>query len=612
MKKKLNINGRRDKLTARERAYTIILPANLKLVCITMLSFFMLLQLSTYAQDSLMRIGVLALRGAEESVQRWTPTAEYLSKQIPEYTFVIVPLDFEQIFEAVKNGEVDFALENSSIYVELEYLYGIDRIATMNFSCKSKNLVLNQFGGVFFTSKVQKDIKNLDDLRHKSFMAVHETSFGGWRMAQRELKDKRIDPYRYFKELQFGGTHDAVVYAVQKGEVDAGTVRTSILEKMDMEGKIDINDFTILNQQYLDNFPLLLSTRLYPEWPFARVKHTSDQLTKKVAITLLSMPPNSEAARVAGIAGWTIPNNYQPVHDCLKELRVSPYEELGEITLANLMQQYWEWILLGFIGIIILVAVVIYISRLNRKLNISTIELKERTTQLSESNKELKEFAYIVSHDLKAPLRAISQLSHWISTDYQDAFDDEGKEMLALLGRRVKRMDLLIDGILQYSRVGRVENEETLDLNSLVKDIITNLAAPENIEIKVLNTLPKHIGDPTRFTQVFQNLISNSINFIDKPKGKINIACSDEGKYWKFLVEDNGPGIEEKYFDKAFQIFQTLQPRDKQEGTGVGLSLVKKIINFYKGNVWIESNVGEGTTVFFTLPKIKKGTNHEK
>jgi len=388
MKKKLNINGRRNKFTTRERAYNVILPANLKLVCITMLSFFMLLQLSTYAQDSLMRIGVLALRGTEESMQRWTPTAEYLSNQIPEYTFVIVPLDFEQIFEAVKNGEVDFALENPSIYVELEYLYGIDRIATMNLLCKSKNLVLNQFGGVFFTSKDQKDIKNLDDLRHKSFMAVHETSFGGWRMAQRELKDKRIDPYRYFKELQFGGTHDAVVYAVQKGEVDAGTVRTSILEKMDMEGKIDINDFTILNQQYLDNFPLLLSTRLYPEWPFARVKHTSNQLAQQVAISLLSMPLNSKAARVAGIAGWTIPNNYQPVHDCLKELRVSPYEDLGKITLANLIQQYWEWILFVFIGIIILIAVMIYISRLNRKLNISTTKLEERTAQLSETNKE--------------------------------------------------------------------------------------------------------------------------------------------------------------------------------------------------------------------------------
>lgn len=576
---------------------------NRKLFFITTLLFYVFSISSIFGQEMQVRIGVLALRGADEALDRWTPTAEYLSSQIPEYTFVIVPLDFEEIFEAVKNGEVDFALENSSIYVKLEYLYGIDRIATLNTLCRGKTT--NQFGGIIFTAKNRKDINIPDDLENKSFMAVDETSFGGWLMAQREFKDLGIDPYHDFESVQFGDTHDKVVYAVQNGEVDAGTVRTGILEKMNKEGKIDINDFKILNQQYPDNFSLLISTRLYPEWPFARIKHTTDQLALKVAIALLGMPSDSEAARGAGIAGWTIPHDYQAVHDCLKELRISPYESLGEITLDNLIQQYWEWILLGLIGIIFLVAVIIYISRLNSKLNISTINLKERTAQLSETNKELKEFAYIVSHDLKAPLRAISQLSHWISTDYKDAFDEEGKEMLTLLSGRVKRMDLLIDGILQYSRVGRaVEKKETIQLNSLVKDIIASLAVPENIEIKIVNTLPKYRGDTTRFTQVFQNLISNSIKFSDKPKGKINVGCSNEGRYWKFSVEDNGPGIEEKYFDKAFQIFQTLQARDKKEGTGVGLSLVRKIVKLYNGNVWIESKVGEGTTVFFTLPKI--------
>lgn len=564
--------------------------------------FSLLLFSSTYAQNKQVRIGVLALRGAEESMQRWSPTADYLTDQIPGYTFVIVPLDFEQIFEAVKDGSVDFALENSSIYVELEYLYGIDRIATLNALCRRK--ATNQFGGIIFTTKNRNDINIPDDLKDKSFMAVDETSFGGWRMSQREFKDLGIDPYHDFESMQFGGTHDQVVYAVQKGEVDAGTVRTGILEKMDKEGKIDIADFKILNQQYPENFSLLISTRLYPEWPFAKVKHTSDQLALQVSIALLSMSSDSKAAIAAAIAGWTIPHDYQSVHDCLKELRVSPYKDLGKITLANLFQQYWEWILMGLIGIVILIIIVIYISRLNLKLSLSSIKLEEKTAQLALSNKELKEFAYIVSHDLKAPLRAISQLSYWISTDYKDAFDKEGKEMLTLLGSRVKRMDLLIDGILQYSRVGRVENEEPIDLNNLVKDVIESLAAPENIEIKVVDALPKYIGDPTRFSQIFQNLISNSIKFSDKPKGKIKIACSDEGKYWKFSVEDNGPGIEEKYFDKAFQIFQTLQARDKIEGTGVGLSLVKKIINYYKGEVWIESKVGEGTIVFFTLPKI--------
>ncbi|NQV18194.1 MAG: phosphate/phosphite/phosphonate ABC transporter substrate-binding protein [Armatimonadetes bacterium] len=313
-------------------------------------------------------------------MKRWTPTAEYLSVQIPEYSFVIVPLDFEEIFEAVEYGEVDFVLANSAIYIELEYLYGVDRIATLKDLWQGQ--AFSQFGGVIFTSKTQKDINNLVDLKNESFMAVHETSFGGWRMAQREFKDNGIDPYRNFAEIQFGGTHDKVVYAVQKGQVDAGTVRTGILEKMNEEGKIDITDFIVLNQQHPDNFSLLLSTRLYPEWPFARVKHTSDQLSQLVSIALLSMRSDSQAARVAGIAGWTIPHNYQPVHDCLQELSVSPYEDLGKITLANLIQQYWYWILVGFIVAIGLVTITIYVIRLNRKLNISTIEQKESRNRL--------------------------------------------------------------------------------------------------------------------------------------------------------------------------------------------------------------------------------------
>ena len=566
------------------------------------LFLFQLMVFCVYSMGNQIKIGVLALRGAEESIKRWTPTAEYLSRQIPEYKFVIIPLDFEQIFEAAKNSKVDFILENPSIYVELEYLYGIDRIATLNVLSQGKGT--NQFGGIIFSSKNRKDINNLNDLKNKSFMGVDETSLGGWRMALREFKDLSIDPYSDFESVQFGNTHDKVVYAVQKGKVDAGTVRTGILERINKEGRIDIKDFKILNQKHPDNFSLLICTRLYPEWPFARVKHTSAQLAQQVSIALLKMPADSEAAKVARIAGWTIPNNYQPVHDCLKELRVSPYEDLGKITLANLIQQYWEWILAGIIVVIILAAVAIYVIRLNRRLNISTIELEEKSSQLSDSNKELREFAYIVSHDLKAPLRAINQLSHWLSSDYKDTFDKEGKEMLSLMSSRVKRMDRLIDGILQYSRVGRVQKEEAINFNILVKDVITSLSAHKNIEIKIVNILPEYLGDTTRFSQLFQNLISNSIKFSDKQKGEINIACNDEGKHWKFCVKDNGPGIEEKYFNKAFQLFHTLHARDKQEGTGVGLSLVKKIVTFYKGEIWLESIVGEGTTVFFTLPKI--------
>jgi two-component system sensor kinase FixL len=233
--------------------------------------------------------------------------------------------------------------------------------------------------------------------------------------------------------------------------------------------------------------------------------------------------------------------------------------------------------------------------------------------QLERTNQELKDFAYIVSHDLKAPLRGINTLVKWISSDYADKFDQEGMEQMNLLLSRVDRMHNLIDGILQYSRVGRVKEEKTqVNLNELVPDIIDTLAPPENITITIEDELPVIECEKTRIVQVFQNLLSNAIKYMDKPQGKIRVACIDKDNCWRFSVADNGPGIEEKYFEKIFQMFQTLRPRDEFESTGVGLTVVKKIVEIHSGRIWVESKVGEGSTFFFTMPKQQASVEEEK
>lgn len=225
---------------------------------------------------------------------------------------------------------------------------------------------------------------------------------------------------------------------------------------------------------------------------------------------------------------------------------------------------------------------------------------------LESANEELKSFAYVVSHDLKAPLRAIGSLADWLSTDYADKFDAEGTEHMRLLVSRVRRMDSLINGILQYSQVGRVkETALPVDLDSRVREVIDLLAPPPNITVTIENHLPTVVTEPTRIQQVFQNLLSNAIKYMDKPAGKIHLGCVAEGSDWKFSVADNGRGIEKRHFARIFQLFQTLTPRDKVESTGVGLSLVKKIVEMYGGRIWVESRMGEGSTFFFTLPRGK-------
>ena len=216
------------------------------------------------ADEREVRIGVMAKRGIVRCMEKWTPTAEYLTAKIPGSTFVIVPIDSDGAFSFVEHGTVDFVLANPSVYVELESRYGINRIATL------KNLhldgVYTKYSGVVFCRANRSDIQHVSDLKGKSFMAVNETSFGGWIMAWREFKENNIDPHRDFKELRFGGTHDTVVYAVKDGKVDAGIVRTDTIENMEIEGKIIRKNFHVIHEHGggLVHLPFLHSTRCYP------------------------------------------------------------------------------------------------------------------------------------------------------------------------------------------------------------------------------------------------------------------------------------------------------------------------------------------------------------
>jgi len=288
------------------------------------------------------------------------------------------------------------------------------------------------------------------------------------------------------------------------------------------------------------------------------------------------------------------------------------WSEEGASLKIIITPPFWQtlWFRFSVMVFIILAVYAIYFVRVKNIVAYGhklEIKVAERTEELNNVNKELKDFAYIVSHDLKAPLRGINELSNWISEDYSDVLDKEGKENLGLLRERTERMNSMIQGILEYSRVGRTELEaEKIDLNNLVEGVIDLLAPPDNIKITIEDKLPEYSANRTRLSELFQNLISNAIKYTDKPEGIIKINCTDEGNEWKFGVSDNGPGIEEKHFEKIFKIFQILGSVPSEKSTGIGLTIVKKIIDMYKGRIWIESSVGKGTTFYFTLPKPHK------
>jgi len=350
---------------------------------ITLLFLFMHSHAWAKNDTPFVKIGVLSHRGDAKTLKMWTPTAHYLIGKLPQYDFEIIPLDFDEIEPAIKNASVDFILVNSGIYVNLEAKYGVSRLATMiNSGIDSPT---NIFGGVIFSRADRNDINILKDLKGKSFMAVDETSLGGFQMAWRELNILHIKPYKDFSQLKFGGIHDDVVMAVIEGKVDAGTVRTDILERMDNAGTINIDDLKIINSRQHDHFLSLHSTRLYPEWPFSKLKQTSPGLARQVAVALLQIPPNDPALTSGKYAGWAIPLDYHEVHGLFKELTLPPYASLEKLTITEALKRYWYWATTGIVVLFLLLSLVSIMVRHNRCLKRSQRRLERQHELITHS-----------------------------------------------------------------------------------------------------------------------------------------------------------------------------------------------------------------------------------
>jgi len=222
--------------------------------------------------------------------------------------------------------------------------------------------------------------------------------------------------------------------------------------------------------------------------------------------------------------------------------------------------------------------------------------------ELSWQNQELSDYAHMVSHDLKSPLRSIDTLSAWLEIDYENKLDDTGQNNLNRIRTNVEKMDTLINGILEYSTISKNKLERyDVDINQLMDDVLNSIEIPEHISIIKKVNFPVIKGENLRLQQLIQNLIENAIKYNDKTAGLIEIGLEDENEFWKFSIKDNGKGIEDAYFDKIFKTFQKLE--NNSESSGIGLSIVKKIVNFYGGKIWVESEIKVGTTFYFTIKK---------
>ena len=231
-------------------------------------------------------------------------------------------------------------------------------------------------------------------------------------------------------------------------------------------------------------------------------------------------------------------------------------------------------------------------------------QLKASAAELQRSNEELDQFAYVASHDLKAPLRGIDNISRWIIEDLGDSVPEETRGHLSKLQQRVTRMERLLDDLLAYARAGKISGSiKQVNLNTLVDDVIEVLALPEGFNVEIIGTLPTINAYQSRLELVLRNLIGNAVKHHDQSTGLVQISAKENGHFIEFSVSDNGPGISRKYHERIFEMFKTLKPRDEVEGSGMGLAVVKKTIANQGGTIHLESDGTRGSCFFFSWPK---------
>ena len=564
-------------------------------------------------------IGVLATRGAQQCLKRWGPTAEYLTREIPGYSFQVRPLTYRDVAPAVARGELDFVLANPSLYIELEHLYGASRIVTLKNSSLGEAFTV--YAGVIFCRAGRHDVRRLDDLKGKTFMAVEEDSFGGWQMAWRELHERGIDPHRHLAGLRFAETHDAVVHAVRDGEVDAGTVRSDTLERMTAEGDIRLEDFRVIDQRRKgkDQLPFLHSTRVYPEWPLAKARATSEQLAQQVAVALMQMSPDSPAAHAAQCAGWTIPLNYQPVHECLKELRIGPYKDYGKVTLRAALRRYWPEVVVAALLLVAAVTAAVYVMQLNRRLKLAaagqqrefaerirveeTLRKSEQLRTVSEKLAAVGRLAAGVAHEINNPLTGILTFAHLLK-DKEDR-DDQDKQDLDLIVRETTRASEIVRGLLDFARE-KAAMKEPLDVNTVIRRTIQLLGNQKAfrhvaVEERLYQGLLEVDGDVNQLQQVLLNLCLNACEAMPQG-GTLTISTSAGDGKVLVKVADTGCGIKPEHLDQIFEPFFTTKPVG--HGTGLGLSVSYGIVQGHGGTMEVESVEGKGTKFRVILPSV--------
>jgi len=572
-------------------------------------------------------IGVLAYRGEALAQQEWQATIDYLSHNVENAQFCLLPLTLPQIHQAVASETLDFLLTNPGNYVELEAKFGVSRIVSLQPGRGDQSG--DGTGSVVIVRREREDLQTLKDLRGKSLMAVSQHAFGGFQIVWRELKADGVDPFADLQHLEYVGfPQDQIVYSVLNSKVDAGVLRACVLEHMVQENLINAQTLRVLSPQQHPGFPCETSTRLYPDWPLAKLRSTSSSLAKRVAQTLLAMPTDSAAALAGNYSGWTIPMDYYPVHQLFKELQTGPYRWMQVSTLHQIWDRYWQWIV---VALFTLLWSVWHMARVERLVNIRTrqlsrsnsllqSEIKQRIQAEQRAHQHQTELAHVsrisavgelasgMAHELNQPLSAINSYAQGVMLRLQSGEIDQQEmaDVHKLITTQAERAGTIIQRFRSFLRKEGVACTN-VNLNQAVREaleLFSSEARQQGVTIKphLALDVPPVCAELIQVEQVLFNLLHNAADAMQQlpaTQRVIEIASTiSADETVQIEIRDHGPGIDAETASHLFDPFFTT----KENGLGLGLSISQSIMQSHGGRIDMRCHDHDGLSFIVSWP----------
>lgn len=568
---------------------------------------------SSRATAAEIRIGVFAVQGSEKALADFEPTRAHLERSLAGDKVLLSAFDLKGLAQAVADKRVDFVVTNPSQYVELEFQYGVTRIATLE--TEQRGGATDAIASTVIALQGPQAPKTLSELIGRRLAVSSKQTFGGYEILWRELDDLGASPSSFASILETGFPMERVVQALRDGRADAGVLRSCLLEDLIADGRVKPNEFAIVGERSVESYACRVSTRLYPDWPFARTREAGQDLTKRVAAALLSMPAVSGRA-------WTAPLDYTTVHALLRQLKIAPYAYLAQPTLTDLLRAYWQYALAA---LLVVGWWILHVQQVERLVRRRTAELereigeRERAEQEARINREqrdqfsrlgiLGEMASNIAHELNQPLAAIANYAEGMTRMIDAGRGDSARLRDGARGvaGQAERAAAIIQRIRAFVR-RREARRDVVDPNDMVRDAVAlfeGLAARRGVALRVdlSEDAPAVLADPVEIQQVLLNILQNAVDAIRDSQatsrdGVIVVRTSCVGADAEIAVCDFGPGLTPEVEAHLFETFFTTKP----QGLGLGLSICRTIIESHGGRLWAAANDDAGLTMRFTLP----------